>query len=784
MSDAPQPSPGDAPLADRVARLEQSLAELHARLDRWERAPAQPSPRPTESPSVAGPITPELVAPEVIDSAPRPARSSDPVRPGRVPGSEPAPSSPAPPRVFAPPPGLRSADSAPSATPRRPARAATGDLEAQLGGQVFTWAGALVLLFALGFGIHWAWTTFETPPEVQVAAIHLLGLALVTGAGFIGRRSQISRLGEGLTGLGLFTLYAAALATLRLYRLTSEPVAFAEFLAITVAAIALSWWWKSPGVILLGALGGYLAPILTSSGSGDHVVLFLYLAALNVALYASAIVQGWNWLKPLGLAAAAGYLIIWLEEGYGPEHRTSTAWLVALHAILAWVAGTAPTLLYRRPSSSFDAMVLPVASLGGLAVWWGLYHEVPEVHLGRWACALAVVHGLAFYLARGQVGLGDRLTRVLLGLGVAFAVWAVPLELDDHRYLGLLWCAEGLIFSLIGLRFADPQMRASGILVLLLGLARIFLSDYRPAGAHDDTAWYLNRAWWTVLGGAVFTALAGLAEWLLPGRTVTSVQRQQFNRLVAGGLLALANLVFLAALATNWTGRTLLILITCDVAFLWALGFWVGAVAARWYAACLGVGLAGGLAVVLGDRVDEPFLLLANSRFASLAWLAVVYGLAGWAYWKLPPATGSAFARLTAGGLDRDDERRLHLVLGTLAHLLLVFALTLEVQSWFREARVSLSFSWADERMARLASYSVLWAVYAALLVAAGFVWRYPLYRWLGLVAFGPILLKVFLVDLAELELLPRVLAFAVLGMMLLGTSLLYQRYAARLVRE
>lgn len=779
MSDADRLSPKDQPLADRVARLEQSLAELHARLERWERSAARTSPPLAAEASTAEPVSPELVS-----SAPRPLPSSLPRQPEGVAAaaiSANAPSSPtAPPRVFAPPPGLRpSGTAAPAAKPRS-AGAAEGDWEARLGGQIFTWAGALVLLFALGFGIHWAWTTFETPPELQVAVIHLAGLGLLVGARFLGHRSRVALLGEGLTGLGLFTLYAAALATLRLYRLTSEPAAFTEFLAITVAAILLAWWWRSPGVILLGALGGYLAPVLTSSGSGDHVVLFLYLAALNLALYVSAVAQGWTWLKPLGLAATGAFFLLWLADGYRPEHRATTAWLIALHAVLAWLAGATPTLLAGRPSSTSDAMVLPAASVGALATWWGLYHEVPDVHLGRWACALAVAHGAAFFWSRRQVGLGDRLTRVFLGLAVAFAVWAVPLELGDHRYLGLLWCAEGLVFSLIGLRFADPQMRASGVLVLLLGLARIFITDYRPAGAREFDEWYLNRAWWTVLGGAVLTALAGLAEWFLPGRKVTSTRRHELNRLVAGGLLALANLVFLSALATNWTGRTLLVLITVDVAALWILGFLADAAAARWYAALLGVGLAGGLAVVLGDRVAEPFRLLANPRFASLAWLAVVYGAAGWAYWKMRPDTGSPFARLTSGGLSRDDERRLHLVLGTLAHLLLVFALTLEVQTWFRQGG---NLFWSDQRMARLASYSVLWAVYAALLVAAGFVGRYPLYRRLGLLAFGPILLKVFLIDLAELELLPRVLAFAVLGMMLLGTSLLYQRYAPRLAR-
>jgi uncharacterized membrane protein len=76
-----------------------------------------------------------------------------------------------------------------------------------------------------------------------------------------------------------------------------------------------------------------------------------------------------------------------------------------------------------------------------------------------------------------------------------------------------------------------------------------------------------------------------------------------------------------------------------------------------------------------------------------------------------------------------------------------------------------------------------VWAIYAAIVVASGFIMRYPLFRILGLAAFGPILLKVFFVDLSTLRWLPRVLALAVLGLMLLGVSMLYQRFAARLLK-
>jgi uncharacterized membrane protein len=79
-------------------------------------------------------------------------------------------------------------------------------------------------------------------------------------------------------------------------------------------------------------------------------------------------------------------------------------------------------------------------------------------------------------------------------------------------------------------------------------------------------------------------------------------------------------------------------------------------------------------------------------------------------------------------------------------------------------------------RMAEQATYSILWAVYSAAAVVLGILLRWPVLRYVGLFGLAATLAKVFFVDLASLQLLPRVLALAVLGVMLLAVSLVYQK--------
>ncbi len=84
-------------------------------------------------------------------------------------------------------PGLRKPAAAVK-TPRKPKLPADIDWEEVIGGRWMTWVGAFTLLLAVGFGVHWAWSTLQTPPWVHVLSIHLLGAGFLVAAHFINRR--------------------------------------------------------------------------------------------------------------------------------------------------------------------------------------------------------------------------------------------------------------------------------------------------------------------------------------------------------------------------------------------------------------------------------------------------------------------------------------------------------------------------------------------------------------------------------------------------------------------
>ncbi|OQY26722.1 MAG: hypothetical protein B6244_12880 [Candidatus Cloacimonetes bacterium 4572_55] len=83
---------------------------------------------------------------------------------------------------------------------------------------------------------------------------------------------------------------------------------------------------------------------------------------------------------------------------------------------------------------------------------------------------------------------------------------------------------------------------------------------------------------------------------------------------------------------------------------------------------------------------------------------------------------------------------------------------------------------------ARFAAISVLWALFATVLMIMGFVQNVSSLRKISLGLFGFTILKVFFVDMAKTATPFRILSFAVLGLLLIGASYLYHKYRDRIL--
>jgi uncharacterized membrane protein len=139
-------------------------------------------------------------------------------------------------------------------------------------------------------------------------------------------------------------------------------------------------------------------------------------------------------------------------------------------------------------------------------------------------------------------------------------------------------------------------------------------------------------------------------------------------------------------------------------------------------------------------------------------------------------AASVAYQRL--GPQKQISAPRLRLLILLVAIITLWFVMSVETHTFFaaRAAAQKLAEDASHQRWLGQMALSVLWSVYAGALAAVGFVRRSAGVRWAALGLFGLTVIKVMMVDIAQLQQLYRIIVFLVLGVLLLVVAWGYHR--------
>lgn len=383
---------------------------------------------------------------------------------------------------------------APRPIPAAPAAPTAPGLVEQLAGRARDWLfggntvvrmGVLVLFVGLAFLAKYAVDNALLPPELRLAAIGAAGIALFVTGVRLARRTPVRRgFAISLQGAGVAVLYLTVFAAFRLYQFLPAGAAFAALGAVCAFSAVIALAQNAQALAFIGFAGGFAAPVLVSTGQGNHVALFAYFLLLGVAIAAIAWAKAWRALNLLGFFATFGIATAWGVLRYAPGQFASTEpFLVAFFAVYL----TASLLYALRHSHAPRQGVDATLVFGVPIVAFGL--QAGLVRGMEFAAAYSALALGALYLVLGWVLMraqrGDPLVRrwlaeCFLALGVGFATLAVPLALDGH-WTAAVWAVEGAGVYWMGRRQGRWLARASGLALQVLA-AVFYAESLTPEG--------------------------------------------------------------------------------------------------------------------------------------------------------------------------------------------------------------------------------------------------------------------------------------------------------------
>ncbi len=372
-------------------------------------------------------------------------------------------------------------------------------------GNVVVKIGVIILFFGISFLLKYAADRTVLPIELRLASVCLVGLIML----IVGWRLRLTRMAYGLVlqGGGVGVLFLTVFSAAKLYSVVPTGFAFVLMILLVLLAAILAILQDSRSLAVFGIIGGFLAPILTSSGSGSHVMLFSYYALLNAGIFGVAWFKSWRILNWFGFVFTFVISSFWGFKYYQADYFSTTEPFLILFYVFYLVISV--LFAFRQPpqlKGYVDGSLVFGLPLIAFALQSRL---VSQFEFGQAITALvmsAVYIFLAKFLWRDQHKNMRVLAESFLALGVIFVSLAVPLALDG-RWTASTWALEGAGLVWIGLRQSRLLTRSFGLL-LQLGAGIIFLD-----AVHDrfyDSLPVFNSAY---LGTLLISVAALFSSW-------------------------------------------------------------------------------------------------------------------------------------------------------------------------------------------------------------------------------------------------------------------------------
>ncbi|MBT8321047.1 MAG: DUF2339 domain-containing protein, partial [Eudoraea sp.] len=684
-----------------------------------------------------------------------------------------------------------------SKTPPKP----VFNLEKYIGESLISKIGMVILVIGAAIGVKYSIDNDLISPTVRIILGYLLGvLLLIIGARLKQKYETFSAI---LVSGAMAILYFMTFAAYLFYGMLPQWMAFALMVLFTIATVALALKYDRQIIAHFGLVGAYSIPFLLDEGWAEPIVLFSYIAIINLGILYISFKKYWKPLYLFSFGVTWFIYCTWFAINFEYTlHAGMAAFFAFLFFLIFYITFLAYKFIKKEVYSVLDVVLL----LANSFIFYGLGYSIieqsadGESYLGAFTLFNALLHGIVSFVAY-RFKLADKnIFYLVTGLVLVFITISIPVQLDGN-WVTLLWIGEAILLYHIGrTRKAGLYESMAYPLIALFVLSLIHdwgdvgLAAYIP----DETVKYVpffNRVFLTSLLSAAALGYINYLYYKLPA-SAPWVKEETLSRLVSYGL----GILFIGVLytsfaveisnywnqiATNFKIDTVsngpnyyfrdaesfrvMWQIIYTLVFLSLLGLAnnyrfksrpLGIASLSLNAITLLVFLTAGLFLL--SELRESYLDHASSPEGVISGFHI--GIRYVSFLILGLFLFIGYKTLKQGFISLREDIVFDLVLA----VTICWIITSELLHWLDLYGVSDSYKlWL----------SILWGLYALTLIILG-IWKKKKYLRIGAIGlFSLTLVKLFFYDIAHLNTLSKTIVFLSLGILLLVVSYLYNRF-------
>ncbi|MCW8821495.1 MAG: DUF2339 domain-containing protein [Sulfurovum sp.] len=351
-------------------------------------------------------------------------------------------------------------------TPQEPSQLASFITNYFTGGNLLVRIGGVILFFGLAFLVKYAAEHSVISIQVRLVGIAIIAIILVIVGWKL--RDREGAYGQILQGLGIAMFYLVIYAASKFYALLSLDIAFALMLLVVIIGSVLSVMEDALPLALFATAGGFLVPILTSSGDGSHIILFSYYVLLNLSIFIVAWYRSWRVLNVVGFLFTFVISGTWGVLRYRSDFFSTTEPFLILYFLMYLTISILFTVKHTfKPRNFVDGTLV----FGLPLVAFPLQINLVQIYEYGEAYS-AMVLGTFYMILWFWLNKKERtqlLSKAFLALGVVFYTIAIPYVFDAD-VSAALWSLESAAIIWIALKQERAYARYFGELLLLISI--------------------------------------------------------------------------------------------------------------------------------------------------------------------------------------------------------------------------------------------------------------------------------------------------------------------------
>ncbi|WP_162089427.1 DUF2339 domain-containing protein [Chryseobacterium aquaeductus] len=300
--------------------------------------------------------------------------------------------------------------------------------------------GIFTLVLGIGYFVKYA-IDKNWIGETSRAGIGFIAGIFIIGIGHFLRKNY-NIFSSIITGGGIAVLYFTTTIAFREYHIFSQNSAFLITCLITLFSIELAYFYESEILIIFSLFGGFLAPLMISTGQSNYAFLFTYLSVLNIGMLVIAYLKHWKSIGWISFLFTSIYLFFWTTEN---PSLTSIPFYLVTYIIL--YAFALQNHIKKSILQQLDILMLVLINFSGVAGLVYIFNELQIFPVSVFPVAFAIINSVGWYREYQKKDFGINYS-VFTSLTISLITLAFALELKTHITTSV-WAIEASLLLFI-----------------------------------------------------------------------------------------------------------------------------------------------------------------------------------------------------------------------------------------------------------------------------------------------------------------------------------------------